>query len=178
MRAWRQKSQWKAEQAEVLLYADEGHQRCRRSGRLSFAHFKRRVRVARPESLQVGWDGAHFTGAIMPVRSTVDFCQLRSSIKCVPWEWKLSLVGRLMVKSTTALWGKWRRVGLRGVSLRVTWHGILRLWIKGTSEAVGRFTLRFRDVISRHSPCDNAHLRILSNRLTVGHLHVDDRQST
>ena len=28
------------------------------------------------------WDGAHFTGAIMPGRSTVDFCQLRSSSKC------------------------------------------------------------------------------------------------
>ena len=81
MRAWRQKSQWKAEQAEVLLYADEGHQRCRRSSCLSFVHFKRRVRVARPEGLQVGWDGAYFTGAIMPIRSTVGFCHLRSSSK-------------------------------------------------------------------------------------------------
>jgi hypothetical protein len=45
---------------------------------------------------------------------------------------------------------------------------------QGTSDAVGRFTLRFRDVISRHTPCDNARLPILSDRLTVAQLRVDE----
>ena len=68
-------------------------------------------------------------------------------------------------------------LGFAGLSLRVTWLSTASLeWIKGTLEAVARFTLRIRDVISRQSPCDDACLPILSSRLTVAQL--DDRQST
>ena len=156
----------------MLLYADEGHQRCRRSGRLSFVHFKRRVRVARPESLQVGWDGAYFTGAIMPIPPTVDFCQLRNS----------SPVGMETIAGWKAngevhncpLGVETDELGFAGLSLRVTWPCIPGV-DQGTSEAVD-VSRYVRDVISRQSPCDNACLQILSNRLTVAQL--DDQQST